>query len=410
MNIEAIKKLYEEAAGLHSQAMSILKEFEGKEGTMPKDKATQVDALLDQVEAKTSEAKRQEKAAEQDRFLNDPVTQKNFFRKDDKPGQPGGTVDIKAAFNVYARKDVGGMSDMERKALFAGDVVQGGYLTQDTYLSTILAAQRSISVMRQICRVLPPVASGSVITPTEDDVMTDATWTVEAAIAAADPITAPFGRKTLTPHPLSKLAKVSNTFLRNPTFDAEAWVRDRMAYKFTLPEENAYINGAAAQQAAGLLTTTGLPTYTTAAALTVTADDLINWVYRLPAAYLQRSKILCNIALVRKVRLLKDGMGQYIWQPGLQAGTPGTILDRPYVFSDQFDDGLNATTDAWEASAKIAVIGDFDFYWILDSLSFSYQRLVEVFYTTNETGFVGRKETDGMCVMPEAFRALVVHS
>jgi HK97 family phage major capsid protein len=236
-------------------------------------------------------------------------------------------------------------------------------------------------------------------------------WTVELATGSEDTISAPFGRKTLTPHPLAKLVKVSNTFLRNPTFDAEAWVRDQLAYKFTIPEEAAFISGTGAEQPLGLLNTTSLPTYTTAAALTVTADDLINWAYRLPAGYVNaRTRILCNRALIRKVRLLKDANGQYLWQPGLSAGSPGTLLDTPYVFSDQMDDGLDSSTDAWEASAKIAVIGDFDYYWIEDSLSLSIQRVVELYATTNQTGYIGRKETDGMCVMPEAFYGLVVHA
>lgn len=407
MDNTMIKRLYEEAATLHTQAMDILKEFEGKD--MPKDKAGQVDTLLDQVEAKSQEAKRLERAADADKLLNDPVTQKAFFQASNK--NQGDAADLKAAFNAFAREGIKGMSDAERKSLFVGDVVQGGYLVSDTYLNTILVAQRASSVMRQISRVLPPVPSGSVIVPTEADVITSAVWTTELATAAEDTVAAPFGRKTLTPHPLSKLILVSNTFLRNPTFDVEAWVRERMAYKFNIPEEYAFINGTGVAQPLGLLNTPSLPTYTTAAALTVTADDLINWAYRLPAGYVNaRTRIICNRAFIRKVRLLKDGNGQYLWQPGLQAGLPGTILDTSYVFSDQFDDGLDATTDAWEANAVIAVIGDFDYYWIVDALGLTIQRVVELYALTNQTGFIGRKEVDGMAVLAEAFYALKVHA
>jgi len=398
-----IKRLYEEAATLHKQAMDILKEFEGQD--MAKEKATQVDQLLDQVETKTAEAKRQERAADADKFLNDPVTQKAFFKPGDA-GKQGDALDMTVAFNAFARKDYSGMHEDERKVLFVGEATAGGYLVTDTYLNTILAAQQSMSVMRQICQVLPPVPSGSVIAPTEDDTLSEATWTTELLTGSED-TAKPFGNKKLTPHPLAKRIKVSNTFLRNPTFDAEGWVRGKMAQKFNLPEEAAYINGTGAQQPLGLLNTVNLPTYTTAAALTVTADDLINWVYRLPAAYAGRATILCNRAFIRKVRLLKDSNGQYLWQPGLGAGSPGVLLDTPYVFSDKMDDGLSSA-DAWETTAKVAVIGDFSYYWILDSLSLSMQRLVELYAETNMTGYIGRKESDGMCVMPEAFYALVI--
>ena len=104
---------------------------------------------------------------------------------------------------------------------------------------------------------------------------------------------------------------------------------------------------------------------------------------------------------------MKDGAGTYIWQPGLSSGSPNTILDTPYSLSDYFNDGLDAN-DAWETGAKVAVIGDFSYYWIVDATGMSLQRLVELYAATNEVGFIGRKECDGMAVATEAFLALVV--
>ena len=83
------------------------------------------------------------------------------------------------------------------------------------------------------------------------------------------------------------------------------------------------------------------------------------------------------------------------------------ILDTPYEHSDRFDDGLDAN-DAWEDNAVVAVIGDFSNYWIVDALQMSIQRLVELYAETNQTGFIGRKESDGMIVLTEAFYALKV--
>ena len=38
----------------------------------------------------------------------------------------------------------------------------------------------------------------------------------------------------------------------------------------------------------------------------------------------------------------------------------------------------------------VGMIGDFSQYWIADALSFSVQRLVELYAATNQTGFIGR--------------------
>ncbi|HUM37813.1 MAG TPA: hypothetical protein PLQ85_13160, partial [Anaerolineae bacterium] len=61
-----IRQLYDEAAAFHTQAKAILAEFGD---TLPAEKAEQVDMLLDQVEAKTAEAKRLERAEEAEKAL-----------------------------------------------------------------------------------------------------------------------------------------------------------------------------------------------------------------------------------------------------------------------------------------------------------------------------------------------------
>ena len=53
--------------------------------------------------------------------------------------------------------------------------------------------------------------------------------------------------------------------------------------------------------------------------------------------------------------------------------------------------------------ANMSPSGDFRYYWIADALDMQIQRLVELYARTNQTGFIGRLETDGMPVLEEAF-------
>lgn len=429
-----IKKFYDEANALHLQAKAILTEFDGKD--MPQEKSVEVDKLLDQVEAKTSEAKRLERVMSQDSFLNDPANLKGIFgATQDQPEIKvlwgGRTLDadevkelqtaakFSAFVNVlnpayqkalkrYMRFGASELSNDERKALAAGEGPAGGYLVQDTYWNGLIVKAQEMSAMRRISTVLPPVPSGSVIAPAEDSVFTDAEWTTELATGNED-VVDPFGQRKLQPHPLAKRVKVSNQLLRVPTFEVEGYTRDRLGYKFGVTQENSFINGNGAQQPRGLLNTPSLPTYTTAASNTIDSDDVINWVYSLPAAYAAspKARILSNRAFIRKVRQMKNGLGDYVWQPGLQMGTPNRILDTQYEVSDRFDDGLDGS-DAWEDNAIVAVVGDFSYYWIVDALQMSIQRLVELYAETNQTGFIGRMESDGQAVLAEAFYALKV--
>ena len=400
-----IKKLYQEAGELHKQALDILSEWDNKD--MPADKAQQVDTLLDQVEQKTAEAKRLERATEMGTALNEPATRLPSPQTSGEAQTNGEAVEAKAAYSKFLKLGLSRLAATELKALSAGDDQAGGYISvPDQHRDELITKQREMSAMRRIARVLPPIPGGSSVTPSEENDLSDAEWTTEIKTGNADTVK-PFGRRVLTPHPLAKRIKVSRTLMRSARFDMEAWVNDRMAYKFAVPEENAFINGSGAAQPLGLLNTSGLPVFTTAGSLAVTGDDVINCVYSLPARYAPGATILCNRAFIRKVRLLKGTDNNYLWQPGLQGGSPSRILDTPYEVSDRFDDGLDAN-DAWEASAKIAVIGDFQYYWIVDSLNFTLQRVDELYAETNEVGFIGRKEADGQAVLAEAFYALKV--
>jgi len=406
--MDEIKRLYEEANQAHVAAKSLLAEYNGKE--MPADKKAQVDVLLDQVEAKVAEAKRLERVEEQNKFLNDPVTRKAFYQDKEQHGERGeveAKVRRQRAWLKFAAEGLGGMTEAEFKDLSVGVPAAGGYLTVDTWLSELVTLAKDMSAMRRIARTLPPVPVGSVIAPAEDTALSDATWTTEILTGAADTVE-PFGQRKLTPHPLAKRVLVSNDLMRNPNFDVEVFVRDRMAYKFAVPEEEGFVNGNGVGRPKGVLQTTGLTTYTTAAATTLTADDVINWVYGLGAAYAARARILCNRSFIRRCRTLKDGVGNYVWQAGLQAGIPNTILDTPYELSDRVATGLSGTPEVWTSGAVPAIIGDFSYYWIVDAMGMSIQRLVELYAATNQVGFIGRKQTDGMAVRSEAFYSLTI--
>lgn len=409
--MEEIKRLYEAANEAHVTAKLLLADYAGKE--MPADMKARIDALLDQVEAKVTEAKQLERVEEQNRFLNDPATRKAFFASGGgfvTGGNPN--VDAKErrqqAWLKFAAEGHRALTEAEVKDLSVGVPSAGGYLTVDTWIGELIMLAKDMSAMRRICRVLPPVPVGSVIAPAEDTALSDATWTTEVLTGAADAIE-PFGQRKLTPHPLAKRVLVSNDLLRNPNFDVEAFVRQAMAYKFAVPEEEGFVNGNGVARPKGILQTTGLATYTTAAALTLTADDVINWVYGLAAAYANaRTRIVCNRSFIRRCRTLKDGVGNYVWQAGLQSGTPNTILDTPYEMSDRVATGLSGTPEVWATGAVPAVIFDPYYYWIVDSQGMSIQRLVELYAATNQVGFIGRKQTDGMLVRVEAARSLTI--
>jgi len=55
--------------------------------------------------------------------------------------------------------------------------------------------------------------------------------------------------------------------------------------------------------------------------------------YSLRSPYRKKAVWMLNDSTVKALRKLKDGNGNYIWQPSVQAGVPDMILNRPYFTS-----------------------------------------------------------------------------
>ena len=213
-----------------------------------------------------------------------------------------------------------------------------------------------------------------------------------------------FGKRELTPHPAARLLKVSNKLIRAAFLDAEKIVSDRLVYKHSIVQENGFLNGSGSNQPMGVFTaatagfgiSTSRDVSTGNTATAFTADGLIEALYSLKAQYRRKATWIFHRDGVKKIRKMKDGEGNYIWQMGLTANKPDTILNCPYCESEY-------CPNTFTTGKYVGIIGDFKHYWIADALNIQIQRLVELFAANNQVGFIGRIECDGMPTVEEAF-------
>jgi len=104
------------------------------------------------------------------------------------------------------------------------------------------------------------------------------------------------------------------------------------------------------------------------------------------------------------IRKIKTAEGQYIWQPGLQAGAPDVILGKPYHLG-----GYVPST--YTAGEYVAMYADFSYYWIADAVSMTIQRLVEKYALTGQIGLLFDKlAVDAQPVLEEAFVRMKLHT
>jgi HK97 family phage major capsid protein len=171
-----------------------------------------------------------------------------------------------------------------------------------------------------------------------------------------------FKKRELTSHPLATYCKASKKLIRLSTMDVGAFIADQLSYSFAVAEENALLNGSGTGQLLGVFTASALGTNTDRdvstdnTATQIRADNLIECIGSLKAQY--RASKSCrwifSRAAVKQIRKLKDSSGDYLWNMGIAAGLPSTILDIPYVESEY-------APSTFTTGLYVGILGEFRF-------------------------------------------------
>ena len=284
----------------------------------------------------------------------------------------------------------------------------GGYAVGEVMASQIIADKMNMVYLRQLSTIVECRNGSSLGAISWEEDPDEAEWTSELKSGALD-TSAEIGKRQLFPHPLAKRLKISATLVRKNSRIAD-FVKTRMAYKFAVPEENAFLNGDGVNKPlgcmvasdAGISTSQDISTGNTATAITF--DGLINCKYALPKVWRMSSSLRWGFHrdAIKMLRKIKDGEGNYVWRMG-QGGEPDTILEDKFFESEYMP-------NTFSANQLIGIYGDFSQYWIADSLDFRIVVADQIYIETNELGYFGRAETDAMPVNENGFRRVKLGS
>ena len=312
------------------------------------------------------------------------------------------TKEYNAAFRSMLLNSLPMMPEEEKRALQAEVDITGGFLVApEQFVNTLIKAIDDLVFIRSHATVFSVPQAESLGVPTLDTDPADADWTAEILTGSEDSSMA-FGKRQLHPHPLAKRIKISEPLLRRSTMPVESLVTSRLAYKFGITEEKGFLTGTGANEPLGIYTASadgisiGRDVSTDNTTTAITADGLINAKYSLKGGYWNSSTWNFHRDAMKMISKLKDGDGQYLWLLSLRDGEPDRILGRPVDMSEY-------TPSTFTTGLYVGMLGDFSHYWIADALDMRFQRLVELYAETNQVGFIGRRETDGMPVLEEAF-------
>lgn len=204
-----------------------------------------------------------------------------------------------------------------------------------------------------------------------------------------------FGQVTLDSFKYAFLLKVSHELVNDTSVDLMGYLAMQAGRALGNGFGAHLVTGTGSGQPNGIVTaaTSGVTGATVAGGAAVvgafTGDNLIDLFYSVIAPY--RSSASCawlmRDATVAVARKLKDTTGQYIWQPGLQAGAPDMILGKP-VYTDP-------NVAAVASAAKSVVFGDFSQYFVRNVEGIRFERSDDFAFDTDVVTFRAILRGDG---------------
>lgn len=301
-----------------------------------------------------------------------------------------------------------GLGPSHLKDLVEGVDTAGGFAVPEDWRATVIRGKPDAVVVRPRARAVTTsrdVLNAPRLTGDGSSYSSAVriTWGAETPTAASHETDPTFGQTPITVHTAMASTQISANLLEDGAFDVAGLLSELYAEAYALGEDDAFLTGDGANKPLGLTATAtnGITPVNSGNATSVTADGLIDLQYSLPPQYWANAVWIMNATSTGKaVRQLKDGEGDYLWQRGLMNGEPDMLLGKALAYSAFMPD--------LAASAKAAIYGDLNYYWIADRVGMTMQRLTEVYAERNMVGFVARKRVGGAPVVTNAFRVLNV--
>ena len=281
--------------------------------------------------------------------------------------------EYKAAFNGFLRHNDALPSKF--KALSVGSDRDGGYTVHPDLTGRIVGRVFETSAMRQYANV--QTIGTDVLEGYHDTDEAAANWVSELG-ARNNTDTPEVNRWTIPVHELHAQPKASQKLLDDSEWNIEQWLANKVADQFMRTENASFVTGTGVGRPRGFAT---YPDRAVAATFEIGAlqqfdtgvsggfkadpdggETLINALYGLKQTYRNNATWFMNRTTTGAARLLQDSQGRYIWQDGIAAGQPATLLGYPVT---NFEDMADYTT----AGALGIAVGDMrEAYQIVDRI------------------------------------------
>ncbi len=257
--------------------------------------------------------------------------------------------EYKNAFMRYVTKGMEAeITGLQTKDMDVISDPQGGYMAPPEMADRIVTRQFDTTPMRQLATVMN--VSGEALEMLRDTSEPDAQWVSEMG-SRSDTDQGAIGRIRIPTFEIYAQPRATQKLLDDSVVNIEEWLVSRVSDKFARRENAAFVSGDGQNQPRGFLnystvaqgdsvrawgTLEHVPTGVDGGFSTSTGPDvLITLMHKLKAGYLPKAVWLMPRVIADAIRRFRESTGNgYIWQPGLQAGAPATLLGYPVVLAE----------------------------------------------------------------------------
>jgi HK97 family phage major capsid protein len=277
------------------------------------------------------------------------------------------------------------------RTLTKGAATAGGNTVPTSFYDRLIQHLIQTSAILQSGATILNTDSGETIQVPKTTAHSTASIVTEgSAIGASDPA---FGQVSLGAFKYGALIQVSRELLDDTGVDLEGY----LAMQAGRALGNAFgahaVTGTGTGQPRGVVTdaTTGV-TGSTGVTGAFSSDNLIDLFFSVIAPYRRSDAAVWMMAdsSIANARKLKDTTGQYIWQPGLQAGVPDTILGKPVL--------TEPNVAAVGLSNKSVIFGDMSQYFVRLAGGIRFERSDDYAFNTDLVTFRALMRADGALV------------
>jgi len=258
------------------------------------------------------------------------------------------------------------------KSLSVGSDPDGGYFVEPDTSGRIVTKIFETSPMRQVANVM--TIGTNALEGIYDLDESDAGWVGETQ-GRPETGTPKIAAWSIPVHEMYAEPRITQKLLDDSMVNVEAWLADKVSTKFARKENAAFVNGDGVGKPRGFLTYasgTTLPGTIQQRNTGVSggfatggagADILINTIYGLKQGYRSGSNWFMPRSATSEVRKLKASDGSYLWQPGIMAGQPATLLgysviefeDMPDIAADSLSIAFGDMNEAYQIVDRVGV-------------------------------------------------------